>query len=136
MIWLSILTSHCYTFPCKLVARIWYYTKITTSTWYIWVFSLPVCWIVDGYCWEKLHGNHFWEFKGWTKQFLEMQSIITNMPTFSTWLSCQYNYYSIQTMMQHEYQQIFVHLKVHFLQVDLRYTQKAFNIWHMVIYVP
>ena len=68
----------------------YYYTKITTSTWYIWVFSLPVCWIVDGYCVEKLHRNHFWEFKGWTKQFLEMQSIITYMPICFTLFSCQY----------------------------------------------
>ena len=30
--WLLILPSSCYTFPCKLVKRIWYYTKITNST--------------------------------------------------------------------------------------------------------
>ena len=32
-IWLLILPSSCYTFPCKLVMRIWYQMKITTSTW-------------------------------------------------------------------------------------------------------
>ena len=32
-IWLLILLSSCYTFPCKLVARIWCYIKIKTFTW-------------------------------------------------------------------------------------------------------
>ena len=26
---------------------------------------MPVCWIINGYCGEKLHVNHFWESKGW-----------------------------------------------------------------------
>ena len=39
-IWLLILPSSCYTFLCKLVARIWCWSR------YIWVLSLPVCWIL------------------------------------------------------------------------------------------
>ena len=31
-IWLLILPSSCYKFPCKLVTRIWCEIKITTST--------------------------------------------------------------------------------------------------------
>ena len=45
-IWLLILPSSCYTFPCKLVMGIWCLIKISTSTWYIWTFSLHVCWIM------------------------------------------------------------------------------------------
>ena len=60
---LLILLSSCNTFPCKLVPRIWCKIKMTTSPWYIWVFSLPVCWIVHGYCREKLHVNHFRKLK-------------------------------------------------------------------------
>ena len=33
--------------------------KITVSTWHVWVFSLPVCWIMYGYYKEKLHVDHF-----------------------------------------------------------------------------
>ena len=61
-IWLLILSSSCYTFPCELVTRIWCSIKIISCTW---VISLPVCWIMYGYCWEKLHVNHFWVLKGW-----------------------------------------------------------------------
>ena len=42
-----------------------FWIKITTFTWYIWVFSLPVCWIVGEYGREKMHVNHFWELKGY-----------------------------------------------------------------------
>ena len=33
LIWLLILPSSCYTFPCILLGRIWYYIKITASNW-------------------------------------------------------------------------------------------------------
>ena len=58
-IWLLILHSSCYISPCKLVTRIWCLIKITVSTWHVWVFSLPVCWIMYGYYKEKLHFDHF-----------------------------------------------------------------------------
>ena len=45
MIWLIILPTSCNTFPCKLVTRIWCWIKITTRL--VWVFSLPVCWIMS-----------------------------------------------------------------------------------------
>ena len=61
-IWLLILHSSCYTSPCKLVTRIWCLIKITVSTWHVWVFSLPVCWIMYGYYKEKLHVDHFFSF--------------------------------------------------------------------------
>ena len=41
--WLLILLSSYYKYPCKLVMRIWCKIKITTSTWLVWIFSLPVC---------------------------------------------------------------------------------------------
>ena len=63
-IWLLLLPSSYYTFPCKLVTRIWCSIKVISYTWWVWVFSLPVCWIMYGYCREKLHVNHFWELKG------------------------------------------------------------------------
>ena len=63
-IWLLILPSSCYTFPNKLVMIIWCKIKMTTSTWYVCVFSLPFCWIMYGCYGEKLHVNHFWELKG------------------------------------------------------------------------
>ena len=44
MIWLLILPSSCYIFPCKLVMRIWCQIKITTLAWH-------VCWIMFRYCW-------------------------------------------------------------------------------------
>ena len=37
---------------------------MTTSTWYVWVFSLSVYWIVYEHDWEKLHIDHFWDLKG------------------------------------------------------------------------
>ena len=53
-----LVWSSCLTVPCELVARIWCLIKIKTSTWYNWIFSLPVCWIVNGYCRERLHVDH------------------------------------------------------------------------------
>ena len=44
MIWLLILPSSCYIFPCKLVTRIWCQIKITTL-------ARHVCWIMFRYCW-------------------------------------------------------------------------------------
>ena len=38
--------------------------KIRTLIWQVWVFSLPVYWIMQGYYREKLHVNHLWELKG------------------------------------------------------------------------
>ena len=49
LIWLLILPSSCSTFPCILVTRIWCLIKITTPTWWVWVFSLPVYWMMYGY---------------------------------------------------------------------------------------
>ena len=63
-IWLLILPSGCYTFPYKLITRIWCSIKVISCTWWVWVFSLPVCWIMYGYYKENLHVNHFWELKG------------------------------------------------------------------------
>ena len=63
-IWLIILPFSCHTFPCELATRIWCQIKITISVWLVCVFSLPVCWIMYGCYEEKLHVNHFWEFKG------------------------------------------------------------------------
>ena len=51
------------TFPCDLVMRSWFEIKIITSIWLIWVFSLPVCWIIFGYWGEVTCDNHFWELK-------------------------------------------------------------------------
>ena len=60
----SIHPSRSYSFPCKLVTRIWCYIKIqVASTWWLWVFSLSVCFIMFRYWWEKLHVDHLWEFK-------------------------------------------------------------------------
>ena len=39
-----ILPSSCYTSPCKSGTRISCQIRITTLTWYVWIFSLPVCW--------------------------------------------------------------------------------------------
>ena len=36
---------------------------MTTSTWYIWVFSFAICWIMSRHYREKFHINHFGEFK-------------------------------------------------------------------------
>ena len=60
---LVILLSGFYSFPCKLVIRIWCKIKIKTFTWLVWVFSLPACWIMSGYYREKLHVNHLWDLK-------------------------------------------------------------------------
>ena len=62
--WLLIVPYSCCTFPCKFVMRTWCLIKMITSTWKVWVFSLPVCWIVFEYNREKFHVYHFWEFKG------------------------------------------------------------------------
>ena len=40
------LLSSSYTFPCKLVTGIWWYIKVTTCTWEVWLFSLLVLRIV------------------------------------------------------------------------------------------
>ena len=63
-IWLLILPSSCYTFPCKLITRIWCSIKVISCTWWVWVFSLPVCWIMYGYYRKKLPVNHFRELNG------------------------------------------------------------------------
>ena len=64
-IWLFILPSSCFAFPCKLVTRIWCWRKKTTSTWWIWVFLLPSVWgIMCRYYRENLHVNYFLELKG------------------------------------------------------------------------
>ena len=63
-IWLLILPFSWYTFPCKLVMRIWYSIKVISCTWWLQVFSLPVWQIMYGYYRERLHINHFWELKG------------------------------------------------------------------------
>ena len=60
-IWLLIFPSSCcYTFPSKLVTGILCTTKLISSSWWVWVFSLPVYWIMYKYYREKLHVNHFW----------------------------------------------------------------------------
>ena len=61
---LLILPSSSFIFLSKLVTRIWCWIKITTTVRYIWVFSLPVCWIMIGYYKEKFHVNHLWKLKG------------------------------------------------------------------------
>ena len=40
-IWLIILPSSCYTFPCEFIMGNWRKNKRTSPTWYISVFSLP-----------------------------------------------------------------------------------------------
>ena len=67
-----LVWSSCLTVPCELVARIWCLIKIKTSTWYNWIFSLPVCWIVNGYCRERLHVDHLSPLVG----------ILSNMQVF------------------------------------------------------
>lgn len=62
-IWLSILPSSYKTFPCDLITRIRCSITVINCTWWVWVFSLSVYCITYGYYTEKLHGNHFWEFK-------------------------------------------------------------------------
>ena len=62
-IWLPILPSSCKTFPCDLITRIRCSITVINCTWWVWVFSLSVCCITYGHYTEKLHGNHFWDFK-------------------------------------------------------------------------
>ena len=62
-IWLSILPSSYKTFPCDLITRIRCSITVINCTWWVWVFSLTVCCITYGHYTEKLHGNHFWDFK-------------------------------------------------------------------------
>ena len=62
-IWLSILPSSYKTFPCDLITRIRCSITVINCTWWVWVFSLSVCCITYGHYTEKLHGNHFWDFK-------------------------------------------------------------------------
>ena len=52
-LWLLILPSSYYTFLCKLVMRIWWSIKVISCTWWVWVFSLPVCQIMFGHYREK-----------------------------------------------------------------------------------
>ena len=61
---LSILPSSYYTFPCKLIMRIWCSIEVINCTWWVWVFSLLVCCVVYEYFREKVHCNHLWELKG------------------------------------------------------------------------
>ena len=63
-IWLLILPSSYYTFPCRLITRIRCSIKVINCTWWVWVFSLPVCCVMYGYYREKLQVNHFWELRG------------------------------------------------------------------------
>ena len=56
----SILPSSYNIFPFKLVTRIWCWIKTTTSSWYVWVFSLPACWAMYRYCRERSDVNHLW----------------------------------------------------------------------------
>ena len=69
-IWLSILpsTCNCDTFPCKLIMRIRCSIKVINCTWWVRVFSIPVCCIMYGYYREKLHANHFWELRAKVKE--------------------------------------------------------------------
>ena len=60
-IWLSILPSSYYTFPCKLITRFRCSIKLINRTWWVWVFSSTVYCL---YYREKLHGNRFKEWKG------------------------------------------------------------------------
>ena len=62
-IWLSILPSGYYTFPCGLIMRIRCSIKVINSIWWVWVFSWPVCCVMYQYYRENLHVNHFWELK-------------------------------------------------------------------------
>ena len=62
-IWLIILPSCCFTFPCRLVMRIWVLDQDKNSTRYTWILSLPVCWIMHKYHRKKFHVNHFWELR-------------------------------------------------------------------------
>ena len=61
---LSILPSSYYTFPCKLIMRIWCSIEVINCIWWVWVFSLLVCCVVYEYHREKVHCNHLWELKG------------------------------------------------------------------------
>ena len=62
-IWLLILPSGCYTFPCKLVTGIWYLIRVMTFALYVWLFSLPVLLEMFGNYREKLHDNQFYRVK-------------------------------------------------------------------------
>ena len=64
-IWLLILLSSYYTFPCTLVKRSWSYIKITPSGWWVCRFSSPFCWTMYWYYAQRLHVNHVWELKGY-----------------------------------------------------------------------
>ena len=75
-IWLLILPSSFYTFLCKMVMRIWWSIKVISCTWWVWVFSLPVCQIMYEHCREKLRVNHFWELKGLNKTFQNLFQLL------------------------------------------------------------
>ena len=63
-IWLLSLSFGWYTFPCKLVMRIWCSIKVISCTWWLQVFLSPVWQIMYEYYKERLYINHFWELKG------------------------------------------------------------------------
>ena len=83
-IWLLILPSSFYTFLCKMVMRIWWSIKVISCTWWVWVFSLPVCQIMYEHCREKLHVNHFWELKGLNKTFQNLFQLLSDC-YFNCW---------------------------------------------------
>ena len=83
-IWLSILPSSFNTFPSKLITRTWCSIKVTNCTWWVCVFSLPVCCTTYGYYREYLHDNHLWEWKGLTEG--EKESVLNQ--TNWTCVSC------------------------------------------------
>ena len=63
-IWLLILPSSYYTFPCRLIMRIRCSINVINCIWWVWVFSLPVCCVMYEYYREKLHGHHFRDLEG------------------------------------------------------------------------
>ena len=54
--------------------RIYCLFKRTSSARLVCVFLLPVCLIMYGYLWEKLHINHIWERKGWNERLASNQA--------------------------------------------------------------
>ena len=59
-IWLLILPSSWYRFPCKLVTGICCQIKISSLLSILWVFWSLVSWILYEYYREKVHVNHLW----------------------------------------------------------------------------
>ena len=83
-IWLLILPSSFYTFLCKMVMRIWWSIKVISCTWWVWVFSLPVCQIMYEHYREKLRVYHFWELKGLNKTFQNLFQLLSDC-YFNCW---------------------------------------------------